>query len=156
MWEAISNIAQSQGLIPVLVFIIVLIIVFMIAVKKGVIKFKGKGLEVGIADRERNIINTQLDAVESFVMTFYKTNGYKSDDWKSLYIMSEVEDLIYRWVSINHINTSDTYITLKQDAVWKIICTYSDKIDEDLHEKVNASVKDLIKKLVEIRKYLSN
>ena len=156
MWESIANMVTSPAaLIPVLVFILVLVVVAIILVKKGWLKIKTNKVQVG-SDNERNIIMTQMQKVESVVLAVYKKWGFANDNWKARYICSEVEDLLYRAIAVNHINQNRTYVTLKQEAVWKTICQYADNPSNDLKEKVYAETEKLISDLVEIRDYFQN
>lgn len=143
----------------IVVAVLIFALVFMVikAAKRGLFSFSKGGISIGIADREREIIKTQLDKAESAITGFYNKMGFKRDDYRKLYIMSEVEDLLYKAVAINHINTSPTYISLKQDAVWSTICSHSEvNPDEELHSKVNDALEKLIKELVDIRVYINN
>jgi len=143
----------------IVVAVLIFTLVFMIikAAKKGLFSFSKGGISIGIADREREIIKTQLDKAESAIASFYNKMGYKRDDYRKLYIMSEVEDLIYKAVAINHINTSPTYVSLKQEAVWSVICQHAEtNLGEELHTKVNDALEKLIQELVEIRLYIQN
>jgi hypothetical protein len=145
----------SKALIPVLVFVLVLVCVAMFAANKGWLKIKTDKVQVG-SDNERNIIMTQMGKIESVVMSVYKKWGFANDNWKARYICSEIEDALYRAVAVNHINTNRTYVSLKQEAVWKIICQYADNPPDDLKEKVYAETEKLIADLVEIRDYFQN
>jgi hypothetical protein len=155
MWESITTMVTSKALIPVLVFVLVLVCVAMFAAKKGWLKIKTDKVQVG-SDNERNIIMTQMGKIESVVMSVYKKWGFANDNWKARYICSEIEDALYRAVAVNHINTNRTYVSLKQEAVWKIICQYADNPPDDLKEKVYAETEKLIADLVEIRDYFQN
>ncbi len=155
MWESITTMVTSKALIPVLVFVLVLVCVAMFAAKKGWLKIKTDKVQVG-SDNERNIIMTQMGKIESVVMSVYKKWGFANDNWKARYICSEIEDLLYRAVAVNHINTNRTYVSLKQEAVWKTICQYADNPPDDLKEKVYAETEKLIADLVEVREYLTN
>lgn len=155
MWEAIKEMVTSKALIPVLVFVLVLVSVALLAVKKGWLKIKTSKVQVG-SDNERNIIMTQMGKIESVVLAVYKKWGFANDNWKARYICSEIEDLLYKAVAVNHINTNRTYVSLKQEAVWKIICQYADNPGDDLKEKVYSETEKLIADLVEIRDYFQN
>lgn len=155
MWESITTMVTSKALIPVLVFVLVLVCVAMFAAKKGWLKIKTDKVQVG-SDNERNIIMTQMGKIESVVMSVYKKWGFANDNWKARYICSEIEDALYRAVAVNHLNTNRTYVSLKQELLWKIICQYVDNPPDDLKEKVYAETEKLISDLVEIREYLTN
>lgn len=143
----------------IIVAVLIFALVFMIikAAKKGLFSFSKGGISIGIADREREIIKTQLDKAESTITSFYNRMGYSRTDYRKLYIMSEVEDLLYKAIAVNHINTSPTYVSLKQDAVWSTICSHSDvNPDENLHSNINDALEKLIKELVDIRLYITS
>jgi hypothetical protein len=139
----------------ILVFVLILVGVAVFAIKKGWLKIKTDKVQVG-SDNERNIIMTQMSKIESVVMSVYKKWGFANDNWKARYICSEIEDALYRAVAVNHINTNRTYVSLKQELLWKIICQYTDNPPDDLKEKVYAETEKLIADLVEIRDYFQN
>lgn len=164
--ENVNNVVSGLGLAtlwqnPIAIIVVAVLIfalVFMIikAAKKGLFSFSKGGVSIGIADRERNVLMTQINKVESAVSSFYNKCGFKRDDYRKLYICSEVEDVLYRAIAINHINTSSTYVGLKQEAVWSVICKYAEtNPDEELHTKVNEALEKLIQELVEIRAYFN-
>ena len=161
-----SNIVSGLGLATlwqnpvaiIVVAVLVFALVFMIikAAKKGLFSFSKGGISIGIADREREILKTQLDKAESAISGFYNKMGYKRDDYLKLYIMSEVEDLLYKAIAVNHINMSPTYISLKQDAVWSVICQHTNEnLSEEFHRQVNEALEKLIRELVDIRVFIS-
>ena len=161
-----NNVVQGLGLAtlwqnPIAIIVVAVLIfalVFMIikAAKKGLFSFSKGGISIGIATLERNILMTQLNKVESAVSSFYNLMGFARDDYRKLYIMSECEDVLYRAVATNHINTSPQYVSMKQSAVWDVICKYTEnKPNEELHFKVNEALEKLIRELVEIRTYFN-
>lgn len=144
------------AIIVVAVLIFALVFMTIKAAKKGLFSFSKGGISIGIADRERNVLMTQINKVESAVSSFYNKCGYSRTDFRKLYICSEIEDVLYRAIAVNHINTSSTYVGLKQDAVWSVICKYAENNpDEELHMKVNEALEKLIQELVEIRAYFN-
>lgn len=140
--------------VSVLVFLLVFLIVR--AARKGLFSFSKGGISIGIADREREVLRTQLDRAGSAIAGFYNKCGFKRDDYRKLYIMSECEDIIYRAIAVNHINVSPTYIALKQELVWSVICQYAEvNPSEDFHNQVNTALEKLIRELVDIRTYIN-
>lgn len=154
--EAVSNMTTSPiFFISLFVFLLTVIFVMVLGIKKGWIKFRNKNISVG-SDIERNIILTQMSKVESTIADFYNKMSYKRDDYRKLYICSEVEDLLYRAVATNHINLSPIYVSLKQEAVWSVIVKYAENNPtEELHTKVNEALKGLVQELVDIRAYFT-
>lgn len=142
----------------IVIAVLIFALVFMVikAAKKGLFSFNKGGISIGIADREREVLKTQLDKAESAIAGFYNKCGYKRDDYQKLYIMSEVEDIIYKAIAVNHINTSPTYVSLKQEAVWGVICKHTNEsLSEEFHQQVNEALEKLIRELVEIRVFIT-
>lgn len=154
--EAVSNMTTSPVFfISLFIFLLTVIFVMILGIKKGWIKFRNKNISVG-SDIERNIILTQIKKVESTIADFYVRNGFRKDDYKARFISSEVADVLYRTIAINHINTSATYLMLKKEEIWKVICQYSDIVTEEQKAKIYDATDKLIRELVEIREYLLN
>lgn len=139
--------------LSVLIFALIFLVVK--AAKRGLFSFSKGGFTIGVATREREVLRTQLDRAGSAIAGFYNQCGFRRDDYRKLYIMSECEDIIYKAIAVNHINVSPTYISLKQDAIWSVICQYAEvNPSDDFHNKVNTALEKLIRELVDIRTYI--
>ena len=161
-----SNVVSGLGLatlwqnpvaiIVVAVLIFALVLMIIKAAKKGLFSFSKGGISIGIADREREVLRTQLNKVESAISSFYNKMGYSRTDYRKLYIMSECEDVMYRVVCVNHINISPTYISLKQEDIWSTIVKYAENNpNEEFHRQLDEAVEKLIRELYEIRVFLT-
>ena len=155
MWESITSILTSTNAVWVLGFITLILVIALVAVRKGWFYFNKKGIQIGkIQSSERNIISTQIQKVESFVRDTYFSMGYSDTNWRARFVCSEIEDVLYKAVAVNHISNNQTYVMLKQDAIWNCVLSYApDKATEELKHDIYDYTKELIKQLVGIREY---
>ena len=61
MWESIKDIATSPSLIPILLFVLIVMGVVILLIKKGLISIDMKGVKVGTSESERAIIRQQIE-----------------------------------------------------------------------------------------------
>ena len=160
MWEAIQGILTSGKAV---LGIGVLVILFAVLAKKGLISFKGHGLKVGHSDEEeRTIIRTQIqwceadckDMLRELTKNLPECAGM--NEYKAKYTIEKVLDCLVQIVLFNHITMEPQYIKLKQDLVWSVV---SEVNPEPVWDKLEPIVKDrvavAIKNLYEIRQYYS-
>lgn len=155
MWEAIQGILTSGKAV---LGIGVLVILFAVLVKKGLISFKGKGLKVGNSDTERTIIRNQIMFVKTEISDFYnKIPDFEGrDEWRLRYIMEKCLDVLVDAISLNHVTSEPVYVDLKCRAVWDEILQNSDDpriLTDDFKKVVYDETKHIIENLIEIREY---
>ena len=91
MWKAISEILTSGNALQVLIFLSVIISIFVILVKNGIVAIKTKHLRIGQAEREREIIRRQVEAAHDFIMSIegkIDTNTNQCNRYFTKYISS--------------------------------------------------------------------
>lgn len=160
MWEAIQGILTSGKAV---LGIGVLIILFAVLVKKGLISFKGHGLKVGISNEEElAIVRTQIqwcesdckDMLRELIKNIPECNGM--NEYKAKYTIERVLDCLVQIVIFNHVTLEPTYVKMKQDLIWSVV---SEVNPEPVWDKLETIVKDrvasAIKNLYEIRQYYS-
>lgn len=160
MWEAIQGILTSGKAV---LGIGVLIILFAVLVKKGLISFKGHGLKVGISNEEElAIVRTQIqwcesdckDMLRELTKNIPECNGM--NEYKAKYTIERVLDCLVQIVIFNHVTLEPTYVKMKQDLIWSVV---SEVNPEPVWDKLETIVKDrvaaAIKNLYEIRQYYS-
>ena len=74
-------------------------------------------------------------------------------------VLEKVYDKIIDWITYNHINSSNSYIQIKQSEIKCLV--YSQDIEErfktpEFEERMNAWVREAILKLIDIRKEYSH
>lgn len=160
MWEAIQGVLTSGKAV---LGIGVLIILFAVLVKKGLISFKGHGLKVGISNEEElAIVRTQIQWCESDCKDMLREltknipECNEMNEYKAKYTIERVLDCLVQIVIFNHVTLEPTYLKMKQDLVWSVV---SEVNPEPTWDKLEPIVKDrvavAIKNLYEIRQYYS-
>lgn len=162
MWEAILGILTSGNFFQIVLGIAVLVILFSVLVKKGLISFKGKGLKVGHSDEEeRTIIRTQIQWCEADVESMLReivNNSMEANDniYKACYTVEKVLDELVKIVIFNHITLEPQYIKLKQDLIWSTVSKINpEPVWDKLEPIVKERVENAIRNLYEIRQFYS-
>lgn len=158
MWQAIQEVLISNNFWKSVIGIGALVILFAVLVRKGLISFKGHGLNVGNSDAERTIIRNQIMFVKTEISDFYnRIPGFEDrDEWRLRYIMEKCLDVIVDAISLNHLTLEPVYVDLKCRAVWDEILQNSDDpriLTDDFKKVVYDETKYIIEKLIEIREY---
>lgn len=155
----LSNFAGSSG-IPVLVTVLLILVGVFFAVKYGFISFQGKGLRVGIQDKERTIIRYQMQYINARLDGTIRDIPSRLNEglhhYRTKYIIGKIKDVFEEMVIYNHIDDSDDYISVKQEIIYNMVINLTD--DEffrkpDFKIYINELVKSIIKKLVVIREH---
>lgn len=160
MWEAIQGVLTSGKAV---LGIGLLITLFAVLVKKGLISFKGHGLKVGISNEEElAIVRTQIQWCESDCKDMLREltknipECNEMNEYKAKYTIERVLDCLVQIVIFNHVTLEPTYVKMKQDLIWSVV---SEVNPEPVWDKLEPIVKDrvavAIKNLYEIRQYYS-
>lgn len=100
-----------------LVAVIVIIVIVLIAIKRGLIGFKGHGLQVGDSD-DRILIRNQIEYIQAACEgQFRKIRPYCESDDQAKYIISKVEDVFQACAIYNYITDEECYIRAKKNLV---------------------------------------
>ena len=154
MWDTIVEMVKSGDAWLVLI----IAVLGCVAARQGYLKYKGDKFSFGrdISDIERTIIKNQTEYARWYVDAFEKEiPNYKGYDvYHGKYILEVVYDEIVRWIVLNHIQNTKSYIEIKQKIIWSMVqsMTTEDVMrTEAFKKKVYDSIKDLIKGLVDVR-----
>ncbi len=152
-WLAELN-PVSVGIICIA--IITLVIIISILIKKGILRFKGKGFVIG-NDNERTIVRSQVDYCKAQCYSFMSSNNIEENNkYLARYITELVFDELVSAIMYNHISKDNVYIINKIEIIWSIIVKYAKsdyyKTDE-FKNKISLEVRKTIEHLVDIRKY---
>lgn len=158
MWIAIRDVLLSSNVTLILCFICFILLVGIILSKTGLMQIHTSAVEIGAADRERNIIRQQTEYIkmhyEAMENTMDKPAGY--DSWRGKCIMQAVCCEFIDWITLNHLTTAPAFVEIKQDRVVAIIHGLAEKqefTNPEFDEFVRQDVKECIGKLVQIRNY---
>lgn len=141
-----------------LTVLLVLIGLITYGVRKGAISFNGKGLKVGIQDKERTIIRYQMQFVNAKLDGTVKDIPVRLNEglhhYRTKYIIGKVKDLFEEMIIYNHISNTEDYISIKQELAYNLVIKLTD--DEffrkpEFKDYMDKLVRDIILKLVTIR-----
>ena len=157
MWEAIEHLLNGSNALAILLFMVFVVIVLAILSKKGLISINTNTVQIGAADKERDIIRQQVEWVhmhcQGFENAMKKPEGY--NEWLGRYIVEKVYDECINWITFNHISASPAYVDIKAEKIVDLIHKYA-KLDEyktpEFDETVREEVHICIEKLLQIRK----
>ena len=156
MWESIKAIATSPSLIPILLFILIVMGIVILLIKKGLISIDTKGIKVGTSESERSIIRQQIEWAHLHCDSLEKSLPHPQnyDMWRGKYILERMYDEIVDWITFNHICTSEGYISIKQERIWATIQSLVRKEEfssPEFKEFIYQDTEYIIRRLVHIR-----
>ena len=161
MWQAIQEVLTSDNFWKSVIGIGVLVILLAILVKKGLISFKGHGLNVGTTNEEElSIVRTQIQWCEADCNNMLRElikklpEGTSMNEYKAKYTIEKVLDELVKIVIFNHIALEPTYIKLKQDLIWSVVSNINPEPEwNQLEDIVKERVEVAIRTLYETRQY---
>ena len=161
MWTALFAFLASDNFLKAVLGIAALIVLFSVLVKKRLISFKGKGLNIGSAENERTIVRQQIEFCKTQTETMANKliDSYKdADEWRIKYICELVYDIWIEAISYNHITKDSFYIQNKFEKVWATILkeTFTEAFSsEEFKKVVFDECKKVVERLVDIKEYYS-
>lgn len=151
--EALTALA-SNGWIS-LAAIIVIIIIFLFAIKKGLISFNGKGLKVGESN-DRTLIRNQWEYANSSCEAQYvKIRPYCKSDEEAKYLIARTEDVFQSAIIYNYMTEAEDYVKAKQALVLQAIQKRSSNehfFSDDFKSCCYRFTENLIKDLVRMKR----
>lgn len=155
MWETIKELGQNK---VVLLFLAGIIAIACYAIKKGYLKFNGKGVSLGTADSEAKIRNMQQLYAKALFEGTVSDLPKECEYYHKRFVISQCLDEVERMIRENHITDDDTYIETEYQIIYAIVLKYTvidyfrgDGFKDYLHDLVEK----LVKQLVKIRKQYS-
>lgn len=160
--EGLKEILTNPNAWMFLLFLIFVIFIIVKMSKSGLISFKGKGLRIGSDERELTIVRNQTQWAHLYIMS---RKGKLIDENSSELtkvicenILEKVYDKVIEWITFNHINSSNTYVEIKQSEikclVYSLVVSESFKTPE-FEQRMNGWVKEVILNLITIRREYS-
>lgn len=159
--QAVSTILTSPNSIVVLGAVLILVLLIIFLVKRGYISLDLKGVKVGIAENERKIMRYQMEYCSLICTTFMFQQPNlptDADKYRIRWINELLYDEMIKWIAYNHISDDRFYVSNKQEIIWAIIVAHTDTAffhSDGLKKAVCDEVENIIKHLVEIRKFYS-
>lgn len=160
--NGLKEILTSANAWMFLLFLAFAIFILVKMSKSGLISFKGKGLRIGSDERELSIVRNQTQWAHLYIMS---RKGKLIDENSSELtrvicenILEKVYDKVIEWITFNHINSSNSYVEIKQSEIKCLV--YSLVISEEFktpefETRMNGWVREVILNLINIRKEYS-
>lgn len=159
MWEAFSSVLTSDNGTRVIVALVILVLIASVLARMGLFSIHSAHVKIGNAasDKERTVIRHQVEYIRN------STNGFESqipkdekyDKYRGRFVLERIFDEMLNWIVFNHIEANPTYIKIKQDIIWNIVLTFTEKPEhhtEEFREAVARQTEKTIRALVDIRK----
>ena len=153
MAEVIEHLLMSPQSTSIMIFVVVLVVLGILLSKNGIMTIHTKSVQIGAADRERNIIRQQLDWVKMH-LSGLEASLDKPEDYNvylGKYVVECVYDEYVDWITFNHISEAPAYIQIKQDKVVAIVKSLvikdeykSKEFEQFLRDDTEKSIKSLI------------
>ena len=160
--ESLKDILTSANAWMFFLFLVFAIFIIVKMSKSGLISFKGKGLRIGSDERELTIVRNQTQWAHLYIMS--RKGKLIDEDSTELTkvicenILEKVYDKVIEWITFNHINSSNTYVEIKQSEikclVYSLVVSETFKTPE-FEQRMNGWVKEVILNLITIRKEYS-
>lgn len=163
MWETIKEVLLSANAWLILIFIAFMVFVVLQMSRSGLLSIKAKGLRLGSDEKELTVVRNQSQWSYLYIMSLKgKLIDEDSDEKIRLIcenVLEKVYDKVIDWITYNHINSSNSYIQIKQSEIKCLV--YSQNIEEqfktpEFESRMNEWVKEAILKLIDIRKEYSH
>lgn len=164
MWEAISNILTSTNALQTIISIILVMLIIVVMIKTGMIRIRTKHVQVGKArsasDTERAIIREQCDFTHVYLMGLVSkikqvTPDLLYDGYFTKYILEVAYDEFVRWITFNHIEDSEEYISTKQRKICSLVYSMGIRNEfktAEFNHRMCNWVEEIIRELVRIRR----
>ena len=153
--EALAALAGNGWMSLATVLVIFGIICLMI--KKGILSFKGHGLQVGESNERTLITNQWSYATTACEGQYNKIRPYCKSDEHAKYVIARVEDVFQEMVVHNHITDDDVYVRCKQQLVLMTIqkrCEDPHFSSPEFRQCCDKFVRDLIIDLYTMKKIM--
>lgn len=164
MWEAIANVLTSANALQTIIGLVLVFLLVVIMVKSGMIRIRTKHLQVGrsrsATDTERTIIREQCDFTHVYLQGLVSKIQQVTPDllyngYFTKYILEVVYDEFVRWITFNHVEDSEEYITTKQRKISSLVYSMGVR-DEfktpEFNKRMQNWVAEIIRELVRIRR----
>lgn len=160
--EGLKEILTSSNAWMFFLFLVFVVFILIKMSKTGLISFKGKGLRIGSDEKELTIVRNQVQWAHLYIMSRKgKLINENSSEFTKVIcenILEKVYDKVIEWITFNHINSSNTYVEIKQSEikclVYSLVVSETFKTPE-FEQRMNGWVKEVILNLITIRKEYS-
>jgi len=155
MGEIVKDILLSPNAGIVLVFLTLVLVIGVVLSKTGILQVHTEAVQIGAADRERNIIRQQLEWSKQHLRAFevYLPKD-PNENYLAKYVTERMYDKYVDWITLNHLSKSMAYIEIKQEIIVNLVMglVHTDEYQsEELKELLRKDTKESIEALLQIR-----
>lgn len=164
MWESIGSILTGTSAVQTIIGVILICLMVVIMIKTGMIRIRTKHVQVGhvrsASDAERTIIREQCDFTHVYLQGLVSkiqqvTPNLLYNGYFTRYILEVVYDEFIRWITFNHIEETEEYISTKQRKICSLVYSMGVR-DEfktpEFNKRMCNWVEEVIRELVRIRR----
>ena len=155
MWESIATMAST----PItLIFLLIIILMLIIGVKKGWIHFTNSKVQIGNDSNTHQKITAQWEYVHSKIESVQFPSELTLNEYRTKFVLSRIEDEFQKIIIYNNIVSDKEYINLKQDIIYSKCLKYTENEyfrTEEFKEFVYAFVEEVLKELINVKKLYS-
>lgn len=154
--EYFKEIVTSPNAWLFLVFVVVVLVLLIKMSKSGLFKIKTKVFQIGYSENERIILTKQNQLAYSYIMALepiIQEDG-ELKKYITLCMLQKVYAEVIKWILANHMNTSDEYVTLKQEEITYLVSSLAinPKIrNKEFTDRMKGWTRELIERLVQVR-----
>lgn len=124
----VNGVVNGPNALFALGFILLIIIIGIIAIKKGYISFNGKMLRIGEDEKTRNLIQNQFEYAQSVMEGCISDLPPGLDVYRSKYIISKALDVIQKAIVFNNMSKEPYYVKAKQALVYQAVRKRADNV----------------------------
>jgi hypothetical protein len=156
MWEALVSVLTSANAAMVLIFVLIMVVICLLLLKRGFIQINTKSFRLGADERERDIIRQQVEWAHTYIMGL-QVNFPTSTDCRGYflkYLLEKAYSEVVDWITFNHMRTDGSYIPIKQDKIKSMVFSLDispEYATDEYRKKIDEWVDELIRKLILIR-----
>lgn len=163
MWEAISNVLNgANGVLAIIVMFLIILLIVILG-KHGLIHIHTKNFKFGIEERERTVLREQCDYAHTFIRglsskVIAENVELKYGGYFAKYVLELVYDEVVRWITFNHINTSEAYVHSKQSKIASLVYgmgVLPEFKTPEFKKRIDRWTEELINELVRLRQIYS-
>lgn len=162
----LATILTSGNLLNIIILVVVLVILTIVLVKTKILEIHTQHVSLGnIVENydmfcERRIIRSQIERAHDFCMSleskiFQIKPNMPHKGYLTKYILECVYSEVIKWITFNHIDNSEAYISCKQKTIKYLVYNLTESEEfktPEFQERINEWVKEMILELIEIRR----
>lgn len=169
-WKFLQGTLTSEVFLSRIPSVILLVVVICILAKILKIKIKTEHIQIGGENKEafyeRTVVREQCDFAHTYLFGLLNKIRMTCPDHKLIYdgwfskcILEDIYDEVIRWITCNHIQDNEAYISTKSNKICALVYSYDVRPEfktPQFQARMKRWTEELIHELIRIRKIYSN